>query len=172
VLVVDVQEDSPAARAGLERGDVIVSVDGRPIADASELRLVISQKSPGTKVTIGYVRDGDEESVEVVLGRLEEDTNFAGSASNELVDGVRIAPIDRELREQFDLAEEARGVVVIEVDPRSRFASVLPVGTVIEQINRKLVTDVHSAREAIGRGRNILLLNIRGIYRYVAITLN
>ena len=52
------------------------------------------------------------------------------------------------------------------------FSFFLPAGTVIEQINRQPVTSVRSAREALGRGRNIFLLNLRGVYRYVAITLN
>lgn len=172
VVVVDVQAGSPAETAGLKQGDVITRIGGRAIANSSDLRLTVSQMLPGTTVTVGVLRNNTVEDVDIVLGRLEERTNFSGVPTNELVEGIKIAPLSAELRQQFNLAEGGRGVVVIEAATGSRFAAVLPVGTVIEQINRQPVVDVRSAREALGRGRNIVLLNFRGVYRYVAITIN
>ena len=56
-------------KAGLEQGDVIVGVDGRAVADSSELRLTVSQLPPGTEVTVSFIRDGEDRSVDQFVGR-------------------------------------------------------------------------------------------------------
>jgi len=171
VVVVDIQPDSPAEKAGLRQGDVITGIDGRPTLSSNELRLTVSQMLPGTSVAISVVRDGEAKELSVTLGRLEESTNFSGESANELIEGIKVASVSEELRQQFNLADNARGLVVIEASPTSPYVPVLPVGTVIEQINRQPVFDLCSVRAALGRGRNILLLNFRGVYRYVALSL-
>ena len=61
----------PAERAGLEPGDVIVAIDGKPVADSSELIVAIRSRSPGDTITLTVRRDGDERSVKVTLGIVE-----------------------------------------------------------------------------------------------------
>jgi len=66
--VAEVVPGSAAADAGLEEGDLLVSVDGTPIADSSQLRSQITRRAPGTEVTLGLERDGDDQAVTVTLG--------------------------------------------------------------------------------------------------------
>ncbi len=171
-IVKEIHPDSPADKAGLRQGDVITRFDGRPVNNSTDLRLTVSQMLPGTDVSISVIRDGKPVDVAVELGRLEEGTVFSGGASNELVEGIKVAALSEELRQQFNLADNSRGLVVIDVTPGSPYAGVLQVGTVVEQINRQPVANLRDARAALGRGRNILLLSFRGVYRYVALTLN
>jgi serine protease Do/serine protease DegQ len=172
-VILDIQPDSPAAKAGLEQGDVVVAINDRGIGNSSDLRLTVSQMLPGTSIRVGVLRDGESREIEVVLGRLEDGTVATGrSSSNELIKGVRVAPVSDELRARFSLPEGARGLVVIAVEGGSRFESVLPVGTVIEQINRTPVNDLRSGTSALRSGRNLFLLTYRGVYRYVAIVLD
>jgi serine protease Do/serine protease DegQ len=171
-LVVQVSPDSPAEEAGLERGDVLISVDGRPVASTAELRLLISQTTPGSDVRIGYIRDGDELESSVTLGKLDEDPSIAAtspSRSGSVIPGVQLRPLDGELRAQFQVGDEVEGLIVTAVDPASRLTQVLPVGTVIEQINRTSVRTLSDAQEAMVEGRNLLYVNFRGVYRYVTV---
>jgi S1-C subfamily serine protease len=69
-LVQSVSEGSPAARAGLREGDVIVELDGKPIRTVEDLYSVIREREPGQRVELMIVRDGARRSVDVTLGRL------------------------------------------------------------------------------------------------------
>ena len=171
-LVVQVSPDSPAEEAGLERGDVLISVDGRPVASTAELRLSISQTTPGSEVRIGYFRNGDELEASVILGTLDESPAVAATSparNGSVIPGVQLRPLDNELRGQFQLEKEVKGLIVTAVDPSSRLTQVLPVGTIIEQINRKPVESLKDAREAVIEGRNLLYVSFRGVYRYVTV---
>jgi serine protease Do/serine protease DegQ len=170
VLVVDVQPGSPAEQCGLKRDDVIVSVGARDVSSAAELRLAISQTAPGSVVAIAVVRDGALMEVAATLAKLEDDTVFLAERSNEVLGGVQVETISAELVQKYDLRGGLGGVVVVEVNPTSDYAEILPVGTVIEQINRVTIADAASARAAMRKGRNLLLVNYRGVYQYLSIT--
>ncbi|MEZ5275599.1 MAG: Do family serine endopeptidase [Opitutaceae bacterium] len=171
-LVVQVSEDSPADEAGLERGDVLISVNGKSVGSTAELRLLISQSQPGSTVTVGYMRSGEKREARVVLGKLDEETVAAGPSRNQdVIPGVRLLPVDDETRGQFQIPDEVDGLIVAAIEPGSRYAESFPVGTVIEQINRKAVKSLDDAREALVEGRNLLYVSFRGVYRYVTITI-
>jgi len=173
-LVVQVSPDSPAEEAGLERGDILTSVDGRSVATIAELRLMISQTTPGSNVVIGFVRNGEVKDVSVTLAKLDEDSQTAAvdpTRNNNVIPGVKLRPLDDELRGQFQVGGEFDGLIVTAVEPTSRLNEVLPVGTIIEQINRKPVVTLEEAREALVEGRNLLYVSYRGVYRYVTVEL-
>lgn len=170
VIVSEVSPDSPAAKGGLRHGDVILSFGGKPVATVDAMKLAIAQTPPGEKVALRVIRDREERDIEVVLARLDDGSGAHGA--NEIIAGVRVSTLNNEARREFEIPDDVRGVIVVEVDPSSRYASVLPPGTVIEQINRVPLTDADSARAALGRGRNIFVVSYRGIRRYVVIILN
>src|SRR5262249_5855494 len=70
-LVSSVVKGSPAEKDGIERGDVIVSVDGAPVADSNVLRNRVASTAPGSSVSIGLLRDGQERTVRAQLGELK-----------------------------------------------------------------------------------------------------
>lgn len=170
VLVVDVQPNSPAEECGLRRDDVIVGVGAREVTSAAELRLAISQSAPGSVVSISIVRNGTGMEFTATLAKLEEDTVFLGVRSNEFLRGIKVEPITEELVREYDLRSGLGGVVVVEADTTSDYFDILPPGTVIEQVNRVAVTDAASARAALREGRNLLLVNVGGVYQYLAVT--
>lgn len=171
-LIADVVPESPADEAGLERGDVVTGIGERRVENASALRLMISQMRPGSTISLEIVRDGESHQVEVELGRLDEESVAQQRSRGTFLEGVEIAPVTPEVREQFDLPEKASGVVVVEVQPGSPYREYLPVGAVILEINRREVRNPATAREALRKGRNVLLISYRGVPRYVSITVD
>lgn len=155
--------ESPAAKAGLKREDVITAVNGRPVSSSDELRLMIAETLPGTKVKISYLREGKPGTVDVTLGRLED----AGGTEGELLAGVTVSVLTNQLRKEMRLSEDIDGLVITEVSEQSPYSELFPVGAVIEQINRKPITDLASARQALRDGRNMAAISYRGVFRYV-----
>jgi Do/DeqQ family serine protease len=156
----------PAGKAGLKREDIITSIDGKPVATRDDLRLMIAERAPGTKITMNYLRDGKPQTVEVTLDKLPDDSGPEG----EWLAGVTVSPLTDELRRQLRLDDQVDGVVITDVGQQSRYADIFPTGALVEQINRVPVTDLPSAKRALHPGRNMALINYRGAYRYVVFT--
>ncbi len=163
VIIADLSpKDGPAAKAGLQRDDIIVSVNGREIATREDLRLVIAQTPPGTKVALEILRDGKSKSIDVTLGKLDD-----AAADGEFLPGVTVQSITTELRNELRIPREVEGIVITEISPKSPYGDVFPVGAVIEQINKVPITDLASAKRATREGRNLALVYYRGSYRYI-----
>ncbi len=159
--------NGPAAKAGLKREDVVTAINGKPVGSRDDLRLMIAQMAPGTKITITYLRGGKTLTAEATLGRVEDDN----SAEGELVPGVTVAPLTEDVRRELRVEDGVEGLVITNVAEQSRNAEVFPVGAVIEQINRVPVTDLASAKKAIKpNARNMAYIYYRGVYRYLFFT--
>lgn len=184
-LINNVMPDSAAEKAGIEPGDIVIAVNGTDIRDSSQLRLLVGSNRPGEDVKFTIVRDGREREMTATLGEMPDDLRTAmlggeepraqrpRGPERELVDGLKIAPLNDELRGQFQLDEELEGVVIVEVDPESRSAtSGLQPGDLVIEVNR---TEVSSVDEAIAQrdqsvGSSLLLRIQRGeTARYVAV---
>lgn len=165
VLVTDVTGDSPAEKAGLARNDVIVAVDKLEIRTIYDLRNAISQKMPGTKITVEYLRDGKKRSVKVELGTLNEVAALGG-----LLPGVKVERLRDEQRRNLRAPADLDGLLITEVAEDSPYADRLGAGMVIVEINRETVTDVESAARLLQPGRNLLMVFYRGLYRPLPLT--
>ncbi len=162
-LVSDVSKDSPGERAGLERGDVIVSVDGHAVDDGNALRNRIAGTAPGTSVALGIVRDGHPQTLHANLGELRSaqagaDANGGSEARGRL--GLAVRPVTPDEAAQLHL-DSKTGLVVAQVDPAGPAAdSGIRPGDVIEQVNRRPVNDVGQLKAAVAAspGRPVLLL--------------
>ena len=164
VLVTGLEAAGPAEKGGLRRGDVVVAMNDRPVSSVDDLRLNVAQIRPNTEITMRIVRNGELGEVKVVLGQRAEPSAAAGV----FIEGITTAPVTDAARREYQLNADAKGLVVTEVDRRSRYATLLPVGTVIEQVNQQPVADLRSAKSALRQGTNVLLVNYRGVYRYLS----
>ena len=170
-LVAEVTPDSPAARAGLLAGDVITTINGKPVLNSDELRLLVAQIPPSSKASLGLIREGKSLSVEAMLGQLDDNRPAVRRTAVELLDGVLVEPINDRVRREYALEKDAVGVVVTSVDRHSQYAPNLPVGTVIEKINKVLVADAHAAKEALRRGRNTIVVRYGGTRQFLSLEL-
>ena len=179
-LVTEVTPMSPAAKNGVQEGDVITHLNGEKISDPRDLRLTVGSMQPGTKVEIKFLRDVQEKTTQIELGELPGSERLAarGEASPQggpsVLSGLSIADIDARLRQRYNLPRELTGAVVTGVAPGSPTAEAgLREGDVIREIARK---DVESATEAIALSRKIntnggvlMLLWRGGRQRYVVV---
>ncbi len=166
-LVASVQEDGPAAKAGLKRGDVIVTFDGKPVHDEHELPVLVANTPISKKVEIEVVRDGQHKTLEVVVGELKEAAVQTAKAEEPGANwGMRVGEITPEIAGHFHLPVQ-KGVVVRRITPDSPAADagVLP-GDVVLEVNHEKVGSVEDflakAKSAKSTGKPALLLVQRG----------
>jgi len=151
-LVGDVTPNSPAERAGIKSGDVILDFNGKKVSDSRHLKLEAARTQPGETVPVKILRDGATKTVEVKVKEIPGNENLAKAESSDTKDtgtlnGVGVADLDKGARQQFELPANVEGVVITEVQPDSPAAEAgLKAGDVIQDINRK---PVRSADEAV-----------------------
>ena len=164
VVITDLNPaDGPAAKAGLKREDIITAINDKGVSTRDDLRLVIAQTLPGTKVTVKYIRGGKPESKEVTLGKLPDDS----LANGEFLPGVTVTALSPEVRKEMRIDERVDGLVVTEVAENSAYSQIFPRGAVIVQLNRVPVTDLASAKRELRDGRNLAFVYYRGAFRYI-----
>ena len=156
-LVAEVTPNSPAAKAGLKSGDVIVEFNSKPVQDSRHLKLAVGATAPGTKAPVKILRDGSSKELTVTLKELPSDQlakKDNGSANDtDALNGVTVADIDSNMRQQFDIPRDLKGAVVTDVDQDSAsYAAGLRPGDVVTEIDRKPVTN---AEEAVKLSENV-----------------
>ena len=151
-LVNQVQEDSPASRGGIRHGDIILKIDEREIDSAAELRLVVSQVLPGTKVAVTLIRQGKTMVLPITLGSLTGKVGAINTDSSALK-GVILRPLDDDLRDGYTIPKYIDGVLVMEVDDDSPFVDKLEPLTVIIEINGNAVNSIDGIEENLVMNR-------------------
>ncbi|MGA2662316.1 MAG: DegQ family serine endoprotease [Verrucomicrobiota bacterium] len=151
VLLGDVSPDSPAEKAGLKSGDIVLEFGGKQVKDARHFRLEVAQTRPGESVPVKLLRDGKTETVEVKVKEMPGTQTLAKAEGSECGDngtlnGVTVSDLDRAARQELKAPENLKGVVITEVQPDSAAAGVgLRPGDVIQEINHKPVKDANQA---------------------------
>ena len=167
-LIAQVGKESPAERAGLLSGDVIVQFDGEDIETSADLPHVVGLIAPGTLCTVNIIRDGSEQTLEVEVGGLSADqvarVDAGVSEDGALVLlGMRVAPADSAALAEMGLAG---GVVITEVEPGSAAAaSGVREGDILTRFGSTAVTrmrDLEEASEGLTPGASVPLRLIRG----------
>ncbi|HKI68602.1 MAG TPA: PDZ domain-containing protein, partial [Verrucomicrobiae bacterium] len=167
-LVSSVGSDTPAAKAGLKNGDVIVELDGKKVKDSSQLRFMVAQTMPDTRVTLKIIRDGKEKSVEATLGTLPDKARSSNEngygqdnqPNNDLMDGVEVADLDSQARQEFNIPSRVRGALVTGVESGCPADDAgLHTGDVIVEINHHRVRDADDAVDLTNnlKGDRVLL---------------
>jgi len=162
-LVGDVVADSPADKAGLKSGDVILEVNDRPIKKAADLRNEIAATAPNTKVTIKLERSGSEKVIDVTLGEQPGASAAAqsGGSATEML-GFKVTNFRSDLAQQYGVESANSGVFVVSIDPSSAaYQSGVREGDLILGVNRQTVRNVDDFQKITGdlkKGAYVMLL--------------
>ena len=156
-LVSAVEKGSPADKAGIEPGDVIVKMNGKPIADSSDLPTLVAETKPGSRTTLVIVRKGQTKEVELTVGTMQQ-RKVAGDANGQAEKGglgLAVRPLGPE--EQRELSVEG-GLLVEDVTGPAALGGIQP-GDVILQVDGTPVHSVEQLRKLATRsGKHVALL--------------
>jgi serine protease Do len=166
-LVADVEPGSPADRAGLQRGDILLSLDGSSVAGAQDLARQVAAIAPGSEVTVELLRSGQKKTLRIAVGALpdESEPKEETAPSAETSWGFTVRQLTPSLAEQLGLEPKAAGVAVSKVEADSSAGRAgLQAGDVIREVNREKVeslADFRKLLEKTPQEKGLLLLIIR-----------
>ncbi|MFW6050791.1 MAG: Do family serine endopeptidase [Myxococcota bacterium] len=176
VVVADVVEGGPADEAGLQRGDVIVAMDGEAAESTGRLRNQIAMRGAGKRVTLEVLRGEERRRLEATLAELPQEQARGPvpqqAPTSRSRAGMTVAPLDSDTRSRYDIPPSVRtGVVVTEVAPGSPAGRAgVREGDVIVEVNRKPVGGVRDLARRLGHARGRALLRIqRGRVAFFAV---
>ncbi|AEJ00089.1 protease Do [Nitrosomonas sp. Is79A3] len=176
ILIAQVTKNSPAEKAGLKAGDVIVSYQGRLVSEIGEFRNQVALAQPGSKVEFDIIRDGKQRTVSVKIEKLTDnklaEQESSKSQSSEKL-GITVQTITADLAHQFEV-KPGEGVIVTEIAPGSIAAMAgINRGSVILEVNRKAVNTAAEFNRAVKSSANnkvLLLIRENDVSRYVVLS--
>ena len=183
-LVATVTPNSPAAKAGLKPGDVIVSASGKPIKSVHDLPRLVASMPPGQQLELNVRRGGKDMTVAATTGEMpqEQQTASAATGSEEKSPsatslGLQLAAIDQSSRREFRIPKDVEGVVVTKVASDSPAAALgIEPGDVIMSVDQKPVKTPREAadelKQASANGNILLLLNRHGTTQFVGLSVS
>jgi serine protease Do len=161
-LVGGVESGTPAEKAGIQSGDVITDFNGQKITDENDLLLAVADCSPGSKVSVKFLRDGKERTVYVALAQRPGEVTQSAPQENETdaLDGVTVQDLDSDVRSQLQIPDDVQGAIVTDVAQDSHASEAgLQKGDIIIAVDHHSVSDadqvVKLCNEA--KGKYILL---------------
>ena len=188
-LIAGVNDDGPAAKAGMKSGDVIVKFDGQDIREMRDLPRAVAATAVNKAVDVVVLRNGKEQTLRITLGRLE-DSEKAQQASAKPVApatpsvtrrllGLELSQLTDDMRKRFKVRDNIKGIVIVSVEPNSPLTDqrVMP-GDVISEVTGQAVAspaDLQKRIDALkkeGKKSALLLLtNAAGEQRFVPVTI-
>jgi serine protease Do len=186
-LVAGVTPESPAAKGGIEPGDVILKFDGKDVTTMRGLPKLVAQAQIGKSVAVEVLRQGQKKTLTIAVGMLDDEESKPEPApeggkeqsphTSTTVLGLVLAPLTDEMRSRFGFDAKINGVLVTDIDPASQAASknVRP-GDVITEAQQEPVREIKDVEAAVEKvkkagGKSVLLLveDAKGDTRFVAI---
>ena len=188
-LIAGVDAKGPAKPAGLMAGDVIVKFDGKEVKESRDLPRLVASMPVGKQVEVVVVRNGQELTKTVTLGRLEDGEQKTALATEDKAAqpdavakalGMEFSALSDEARKTFKIKDSVKGVIVTAVDPGSAAAERgLRPGDVVEEVNHQAVEHPGDVAKAVDAAKSdtkkpalLLVSNGEGEVRFVAVPVN
>lgn len=162
-LISEVIKDSPADKAGLQQGDIIIEYNNTPVKSLQSLRNDISLMAPGSTVSLKVIRKGQKVTIPITLSSANDNHLLTGNAVQKL--GMEIDNLTPDLAKQLGYTQKDEGVVITKIKPGSVAALAgLRPGFLIQAVNHKKVGNIAEFNEALGHPENqrVLILVRQG----------
>ncbi len=188
-LVVSVVKNSPASKAGLKIGDVILKFDGKDVNAVNKLPRIVGETPVNTSITLEVFRDGSTKKINATVEKPDEDDPFGDELEDGNYDaksdknaktvlGITVVNLNDETRRAYSIDSSVKGVVITDIDKNSviAFTGVRP-GDLILSINQKPISNVNDFEKALddikrrGKGSAALLISRKGMNRFIGIEL-
>ena len=164
-LVAEVMDDTPAQKGGMERGDIIISYDGKDIETPNELQRIVASTPPNKNVKVKVIRNGKTETLTIKVGTMPGETPETKEAVTTDL-GLTVQTLTPDLAEQFNWSRDEKGVLITGVDPGGAADEAgLRRGDLIKEIDRQEITTTEDYEKILGKtkkGESVLLLIKRG----------
>ena len=190
-MVAGVNEGGPAEKSGIRNGDVILKFNGQDVKEMRTLPRIVAETEIGKSVPVELWRDGKEVTVQASVGELPDDVQQASTGPDQggsrapnrtaMISGLgaRLSPLTDELREQYKLAQDQKGVVVTEVQPDGAAAGRgLKPGDVIVEVQQEPVSTPQDVQDRMDRYRKqnrktvLMLVQSGDGLRWIPVPLN
>jgi len=155
VYVEDVYPNGPAAKAGIAKGDVVLSLDGKEVDSVPALRNRIASMEPNAVASLRILRNGDEQTIKVTIEEQTEEKLAAMGGAVGGLPGLQLEPNSPELAAEFGLPEDGTGLVVTGLASNSPFGGLLALGDMIVSVNGEKVKSSADVAAALGQSRSL-----------------
>ena len=184
-LVRRVVDDSPADAAGLKRGDLLLSIGGKPIENNRLLYRLVAESKIGETVDIEYIRKKKRKTAKAKIEQLKEKVRAANGTKSVDVEGdieavamgISVEALTEDVRRKHRIKDEVEGVRVVSVNARSEASGKIMPGDIIEEVGFEPVSSPDEFKEAVaefetGESPVAILVNQRGNYRFFSLSLS
>ncbi|RJQ51040.1 MAG: DegQ family serine endoprotease [Nitrospiraceae bacterium] len=181
-LVTEIVKGSPAEKAGLRRGDIIIEVDGKEIRNVETLRNTIAQNRAGSKIRLTVLRDGEKITLSATITEFPQDLAQAEPTEPEesfsyqenALAGFSVMDLTQEIAKQLDLSKNEKGVIIVKVEPYSAAEDAgLRKGDIIQEINKKSIKTINDFNNIVSRVKKgdtlLLFMNRSGSKFYITL---
>lgn len=153
-LVLNVEADSPAFKAGIKRGDLIIRVDAEKVSNANDLMNIVGNKTPGKVVKVKFERNNKMNNVSITLADMDKNSQL-NTKEMDYIDGLSVENLDENLRYKYQTPSNIRGVVITAVKPQSKAQELgfMPADVIV-QIDQTLVSDIKTMVQALKNNKN------------------
>ena len=159
IYIAEVVEDGAAADAGLQKGDVVTSIDGQKVKKFGELQGIIAQKRPGDKITITYLRNKKEKTATLTLKNEQGNTKVVKNADVDVL-GIDVRPVTDSQKKQLEISY---GLEVLKVNGGKMKEAGVPKGFIIQVVNDQPMRSFDDLQEVVKDSKDQMLI-IKGIY--------
>ena len=159
IYIAEVVEDGAAADAGLQKGDVLTSIDGKKVKQFGELQGIIAQKRPGDKVTVKYLRNKKEKTATLTLKNEQGNTKVVKNADVDVL-GIDVRPVTDSQKKQLEINY---GLEVLKVNGGKMKDAGVPKGFIIQVVNDQPMRSFDDLQEVVKDAKDQMLV-IKGIF--------
>lgn len=154
-LILDISNDTPAAKYGLKRGDLIYSINGKKIKDRNDLQNSIASFKPNEKIKLELERDKKDLTLEIVLGDRSQIIGIQGDKDSSYLGGLKLSNITAEAIKRYRLSTDSNGILITDVEPKSKAEKAgFQAGDIIVQIEDVEIKNFSNIQTALNRYNN------------------